>query len=117
VRLPLARVRRALGQSEEARHLLDDMLASAGNAVPALIERGRLDLDLKRPEDAERWLRRAVAVAPDDPDTHRALSDCLLARGKEAEARSHKETALELIAKEERRREDLRKRVRAVAKQ
>jgi Flp pilus assembly protein TadD len=92
------------------------MLLANGKDVPTLIERGRLALDLKRPEEAEHWLRRAVTIAPDDPSSNRALSDCLFASGKEAEAQSYKETALELVVKEERRREELRKKADAVAK-
>ena len=53
-----------MGQLEEARQLLDAMLADDPDRAPVLLERGRLALDMKQPAEAEAWLRRAVARAP-----------------------------------------------------
>lgn len=78
VRFQRARVHRALGQAEHAVHLLDGLLESLPNRVPVLIERARVDLDLNRPTEAERWLRRAESLAPWERDVTLALIACLL---------------------------------------
>jgi tetratricopeptide (TPR) repeat protein len=90
VRLALASVRRRLGQLEEARDILDGLLASNPNDLSALLERGRVALDMQQPDVAEGHLRRALELAPGHPHVHLALSTCLQMAGKVEEAREHR---------------------------
>src|SRR5207244_12120369 len=59
----LARCRYDLNDADEARRLLDGLLADHPDQVAALVERGRLALRDGRTGDAERALRRAVEAA------------------------------------------------------
>lgn len=86
VQLGLARCRRRLGQTEEARHLLDVVLARASEDAEALWERGQLELDEGRAAAAEEWLRKAVRANPHDRRIAYSLSQCLLALGRKDEA-------------------------------
>ncbi len=56
VLLSLAAVRRSLGQLDEARELLDRLVASHPDQASALLARGELALDAQRAEEAETWL-------------------------------------------------------------
>ena len=67
---------RNLAQPEEAGKILDDILIAEPNKVLALVERGRVALDLDHPDDAKRWLVRAYELAPDQREVLLALSDC-----------------------------------------
>jgi tetratricopeptide (TPR) repeat protein len=101
VTMLLARARRSLGQPESAIKLLDELLDRSlldrGPAyTAAVLERGKATLDLGRPNDAEPFLRRALAQAPNDPFVHLALSRCLLLTGKETEAKRHEQRYKEL---------------------
>jgi predicted Zn-dependent protease len=84
--LGLARCRRCLGQVDEARRLLDEVLARQARHAEALSERGKLALQTGRPAEAERWLRRALAQAPYDRETNYTLYLCLRQRGRAGEA-------------------------------
>src|SRR5262249_22789589 len=57
VLLGLARCRRSMGQGDEARRLLDQLLAREPRHAEALCERGKLALQSGRPAQAEGWLR------------------------------------------------------------
>ncbi len=92
VAIVLATVRRRLGQLEPARKILDQLLANNPDDLRALLERGRVALDLEEVSDAERRLRRAHRLAPDEPEINLALSHCLRLAGKSAEAQLHQET-------------------------
>ena len=87
VRLGLARCHRGMGQGEEARKLLDDLLAENPDHGEALWERGQLALDSGKAVEAELWLRRAAELLPYDRRVHYALYRCLLDlnRGSEAD--------------------------------
>lgn len=85
VRLPLARVRRALGQFDEARVLLDEILEDEPDRFAFLLERGRLALDENQPDKAEKWLRRAVQRAPNSPEALFQLATSLRLQGKTRE--------------------------------
>jgi tetratricopeptide (TPR) repeat protein len=99
VLLGLARCQRSLGKTEEARQLLDRVLAvdpgpdskqgPQGLTLfsEALSESGKLALQMGDLEAAEQWLRNAVVRTPYDRDTLYHLYQCLLQRGKGAEAR------------------------------
>ncbi len=86
VRLALARCRAELGQTAEARQLLEPIVADGAAPAAALGLRGRLALAEGDAEEAERWLRRAVARDPYDPEATYNLQLCLkrLDRGAEA---------------------------------
>ena len=88
VRLGLARCRLRLGETDEARRLLDVLLAESPDNGEALWERGQMALGEGQPADAEGWLRRAVRILPHDRRVNHALYRCLidLNRRPEAEA-------------------------------
>ena len=85
VKLGLARCHRLLGRPEEAARLLDDLTAGETHAE-ALWERGQLELDGGRPEQAEPWLRKATRANPHDRRLAYSLHRCLLALGRTEEA-------------------------------
>ncbi len=69
-----------------ARELLDAVLAEHPEDVAALTERGRLALADDDISGAERWLRRAVALSPNDAQALRLLSNVLSRQGNRDEA-------------------------------
>ncbi len=83
----LAVSRHGLGQLDQAQPLLDELLATNPQDVPALIERGRLALDAQQPAEAETWLRRAEAIAPDHADVLLSLGRTLRMLRRAPEAR------------------------------
>jgi tetratricopeptide (TPR) repeat protein len=91
VTIRLASCHRALGEPEEATRLLDDLLTRSERDVPALLERGRVALDLRRFDDAERWFRKAEGVVPQDREVYQALVRCLELAGKSAEAQAYRD--------------------------
>jgi tetratricopeptide (TPR) repeat protein len=82
----LACCRRALNQPEEARRLLEAVLAENPRDWRALGERGRLALQYESAAEAEKWFRQAVAVAPHESDVNYSLYQCLEQLGKHQEA-------------------------------
>ncbi len=85
------RVRRAvclhrLGHSREARTLLDSVLAEHPDNGLALLTRGQIAQLLGQLPEAEKWLREAVRVMPQDYKTHWSLCQCLRQRGKTEDA-------------------------------
>jgi tetratricopeptide (TPR) repeat protein len=80
VLLGLARCRRSDGQPTEAARLLDRLPRAAASDVVALVERGQVAQGLGRTQEAEQSLRRAVAVAPNDPAAQYALYGVLRKR-------------------------------------
>lgn len=86
VRFGLARCKRRLGQVEEARAMLDALVADHPNSGEILWERGQLDLENDRPAEAESWLRRALAIIPHDRRVSYSLSQCMLALNRKEEA-------------------------------
>jgi tetratricopeptide (TPR) repeat protein len=103
VRIALATVLRNLGRPAEARQILDEVLADQSAAVIVLLERGRVALDLQDPGDAERWLRRAWTLAPDQREVNLALSACLRMAGKTAEAKVYQDRFEEIDAEARRK--------------
>jgi tetratricopeptide (TPR) repeat protein len=91
-----------LGQLDEARRMLDEMLLAHPNDLPALVERGSVALDSRQLSDAEALLRRAEAIAPDFPEVCLVLSRVLLAAGRSAEATQYRERFLYLEAERKR---------------
>jgi len=90
-RLGLARSRRQLGDRDEARRLLDDLLVDYPDLAQALAERGKIALQDEQPDRAEVWLRKAVELAPDDKDALFTLIACLEERNQDEEARLSRE--------------------------
>jgi predicted Zn-dependent protease len=91
VRIALARCRYLQGKFEEARVLLDQVLAHQPENVTALIYRAKVDLGANQPARAEVWLRRALRQNELDIDVQNALYDCLRRQPGRA-----KETAAQL---------------------
>jgi Tfp pilus assembly protein PilF len=76
----------ALNQPEEARRLLEEVLAKEPHNALALAERGRLAMEFESPAEAEKLLRRALAESPTEHDVLYNLFQCLLRLGKNKEA-------------------------------
>ncbi|MBI1918422.1 MAG: tetratricopeptide repeat protein [Planctomycetes bacterium] len=98
----IARCQNLLGRSPQARELLDAVLAREPDNGAALRTRGEIALLKGDIEDAERWLRRAVRVLPDDYQTNWALHRALTEGGKVDEARRQGARARELEQRLER---------------
>lgn len=98
VRVGVATVRRAAGQLDEARQLLDDIVREYPTSPQPLVERGLLALDLHQVAEAESYMRRALLTAPQEPQVHIALSRVLHAAGRTAEAKGHYDEFLRLDA-------------------
>jgi tetratricopeptide (TPR) repeat protein len=86
VRLGLARCQSRLGKPQEARKLLDGLLAETTDNGEVLWERGQLALDEGKPTEAETWLRGAVRILPHDRRVNYALYRCLLDLNRHPEA-------------------------------
>src|SRR5262249_43307821 len=82
----LARCKRSLGEAEEARQLLDDLLAQHPQDLGALIERGILALEEKQAPQALGWLQQAVVLAPYDRLARYTYFRCLQELGRKEEA-------------------------------
>ena len=98
----LAGCRASTGEVEEARRILDELLAKEPRNAVALMERGRLALELDQPADAEAWLRKALALDSSDRRTNHLLYQALRLQGKQEEAK-------EQLAKSQRVFADLRR--------
>ncbi|MBI2808640.1 MAG: tetratricopeptide repeat protein [Planctomycetes bacterium] len=99
VRFQSARLQRNLGRPEDAAVLLDQILASAPEnpaIVPALVERGRVEMDLNRPGEAEHWIRRALEITPWQREVNLALADCLLRAGRNDDAKKYQKIVQEI---------------------
>jgi tetratricopeptide (TPR) repeat protein len=94
----LARCRRELGDLAGARDLLDDLLAAHPNHARALAERGRVALADNDPAGAERWLRRAVARAPEDAAALYSLQNALSLQDMKDEAKQLEPRIVQLKA-------------------
>jgi tetratricopeptide (TPR) repeat protein len=84
----------ALGQLGPSMELIDEVLARQPDLPSALSARGQLALQAERPEEAERWLRRAIAANSFDRIAHYNLEQCLEQQGKRAEAETEKKELL-----------------------
>ena len=98
LRLHLARCKRGLGDYDEARELLDALLAENPQSVDVLLERGQLDLDLGNSAAAEPRLRRAVALEPNRRDPNLALARCLRLAGKDDQAKKFQDRVTQIDA-------------------
>jgi tetratricopeptide (TPR) repeat protein len=82
----LAFAHNGLGEAEEAERILDTLLAERPDYAPALLGRGQIALQGHRLEEAEQWLRRALAVDPFDRQSNYVYYQCLQRQGKQSEA-------------------------------
>jgi tetratricopeptide (TPR) repeat protein len=82
----LARCRRATGRVDEARELVDGVLAAHPEDAPALAERGELALQAGELAEAEGWLRQALAWEPHDRAAKYNLAQCLRRLGRKEQA-------------------------------
>jgi tetratricopeptide (TPR) repeat protein len=89
VALVLARCQRQLGEFEEARQLLDDLLAKQSRNPGALNERGLLALETRDWDRSEKLLREAVAQDPHDLQITYNLYLCLERLGKKEQAQEY----------------------------
>jgi predicted Zn-dependent protease len=86
VLLGMARCRLSLNQPDEARRLLEVMLANDPGSWAAMAERGRLALQLESATEAETWFRRALVLMPFEKELNYGLYQCLVRLGKHPEA-------------------------------
>jgi Tfp pilus assembly protein PilF len=82
----LARCHLNLGRPEEARRLLDAVLAEHPDDWTALFERARLAQETGSGEEAEAYFRRAAALKPYELGILHGLHTCLERLGKRREA-------------------------------
>ncbi len=87
-----------LGKLDEARQIVDTLLPQHGDVVPLLLLRGRIALDLQQGADAERWLGRALELAPRDVPVNLAMIAALQMTGKTAQASRLQERLAEIEA-------------------
>jgi predicted Zn-dependent protease len=88
ITVELAGARFKQGQVSEAQQLLDAVLAEHPDNEAALRERGRIALAAEDAAEAEKWLRQAARLGPNNPQILRLLSDALLHQGNQDEARA-----------------------------
>jgi tetratricopeptide (TPR) repeat protein len=96
-----ADVRRVLGQREllrgeleRARTWFEQALAARPDSYEILLQRGRLELQANRPDEAEKFLLRALQVKPTSVAAHAALASCCNLKGKKAESDRHLQQVL-----------------------
>ncbi len=87
--LGLARCLDRMGRRDEARPLIRELEEKFADNSEAMLECGRFALTDDRASDAERFLRRANQLAPNDHEVHYQLGLCLERVGKTEEARGH----------------------------
>lgn len=89
----LARCYNFIGRRAEGRALLDAALERHPDDGLCLRTRGQIALHDDQKPEAERWLRRAVAVWPQDYQTQWLLFEALRQQGKEEEAKAQNAVA------------------------
>src|SRR5262249_46093510 len=86
VRRGMAQVRQAQARPDEARAILDALLAEYADDPEALAARGQLELDAGNAALAGKWLRPAAAGSPSELHILYQWADCLQKQGREKEA-------------------------------
>lgn len=87
VRTALATCRVAQERGEEARAMLDGVLKDHPEHFEACYQRGKLELPLEHPAQAEPWLRKALQIKPRDALARWSLYRCLQEQpGRDQEA-------------------------------
>ncbi len=77
VLIALARCRLVQLRKDEARALLDAVLAAHPDHFDALHQRGKLELQSGNYVEAERWVRKALEQSTKDPEARYTLYECL----------------------------------------
>ena len=98
----LARCQSMLGRGDEARRLLDDVLARHPDQMVALRVRGQFALADRDAAGAEVFLRRAAAADPNDYPSQWLLFQALQQQGRAAEAQEQLRIAEEVKDRSER---------------
>ncbi|MBL8813275.1 MAG: tetratricopeptide repeat protein [Planctomycetaceae bacterium] len=98
IQIRLASCHRELGEYDEATTILDELLQKSDRDLAAMIERGRVALDLQDLHEAERWFRRAEALAPDHREVILGLVRCLQLAGKPSDAQTYRNKMAQLDA-------------------
>lgn len=101
-RTAAARCHNVLGRPDRARELLDAVLAKDERYGPALRTRGQVELLGREAAKAEDWLRRAVAVMPEDYQANWLLFQALQQQRKADEAKKQLARAEEIKDRVER---------------
>jgi tetratricopeptide (TPR) repeat protein len=114
VLLGLARCRYDENDPDEAARLLDALLAERPDHFAALLERGRVAFRQGDAAAAERWVRRALDVQPQDPEgpSFKDLvkrCDAWLLLNQFLEAQGEHDKAVECLARLDRLQGDLRR--------
>jgi Flp pilus assembly protein TadD len=78
-----------MGDLDKARPLMRQLEEQYPDDSAAVLECGRFALVEKRTADAERFLRRAAELTPNDNEVHRQLGMCLEQLGKHDESDYH----------------------------
>jgi tetratricopeptide (TPR) repeat protein len=86
VRVALARCRMVQLRQDEAGALLDSVLAAHPDHFDALLQRGKLEMQSGNYGEAERWLRKALARSPRDPEARYAMYQSLRLQDNREEA-------------------------------
>ncbi len=88
------------GRTDAARAHLDQTIARRPNDVDALVNAGVLARRERRPADAERHWRQAVAIAPSAAHVQLYLAELLDEANRTAEALPHYRAYLELVVEQ-----------------
>ena len=104
----LASVYRALGDTEEAGKILDELLRDRPEDVQMLVERAHVEIDAGRPMEAEILLRRADSLAPNHREVLLALSKSLRIQNRTEEADRFLKRCLELDTQAERSKDSMK---------
>src|SRR5262249_32266070 len=102
VQIGLARCHNMRGQPARARELLDAFLEKNPDHGLALRTRAQFALADNEPDQAERWLRHATEVMPNDYLSHFLLGRALQEQRKTKEAKAQLEIADQVKARAER---------------
>ena len=97
--LTRARMLSAEGELSAALRTVDALLEHEPEAVPALLLKGGVLLQLREEETALRTFERATALAPESADAKNGLARCLHAMGRDDEAMRVALEARELLGR------------------
>jgi predicted Zn-dependent protease len=95
----LARCRHRLGETEAARHLLEEVVAAHPDHVLALHSLGEVLLQTGEFADAQTHLRHALRIAPRDYKINALLAQLLRQQGRTADAEMQEEKTRQLEAR------------------
>jgi tetratricopeptide (TPR) repeat protein len=89
----LGQCRYLLGETDEARRLLEAAVQQLPGDSMTLIYLGKIHMQAtpQRAVEAETWLRRALTLDPTDLETERLLALCLRSQGRSKEAQAMQE--------------------------